>query len=368
MIKTEQFQRLNINKIIVILITILLFISCGGPKKPGVNPNIKKKYIFFPPPPAEPKFQYLKTFSTSGDVEKKQSRFFKFVAGKETKKDILIRKAHGIDTFEGIIYVCDSKEGYIVKLNVKDSRFGYLGIRGQGRLVKPVNLKIDKKNRIIYVADIGRKEVVAFNFAGDTIRVYGKMKEYSPSDVDLYENRLFICDVKKHKIHVMDINSGKLLYEIGKKGHKEGELYHPSNIVIHNKRIYISDTTNFRISVFDIDGNYIEKFGNIGDRPGNFSRNKGIDIDREGRIYVVDTAFQNVQIFDDKYRLLLFMLNPGPEKYNIYIPACVSINYDSVKYFKKYIAPGFKAEFLMMVTSNFGANKVNVYAFGIYEK
>jgi hypothetical protein len=93
-----------------------------------------------------------------------------------------------------------------------------------------------------------------------------------------------------------------------------------------------------------------------------------VAVDREGRIYVVDAAFQNVQVFNPEFKLLLFFLSGGLEKHNVYLPAGIAIDYDNIEYFKGYIHPKFKAEYLLFVTSNFGNNKVNVYAFGTYQK
>ncbi|HDO35626.1 MAG TPA: 6-bladed beta-propeller [Nitrospirae bacterium] len=68
------------------------------------------------------------------------------------------------------------------------------------------------------------------------------------------------------------------------------------------------------------------KFGQIGDIPGKFARPKGIAVDSEGHIYVVDAAFNNVQIFNEKGRLLLFFgeMGVGPGKF--WLPAGMYID------------------------------------------
>ncbi len=344
------------------------FTGCSGSKEVQTEPGRDNKYVFFPKPPAKPRYQYLTTFSTSSDIEKKKSKFFKFIAGNEIKNDIVITKAHGFDVFDGIIYVCDTKSRMIVTVDLKNRKFGYFGVSGSIKLRNPVNIKIDKSDKIIYVADNGRKEVVAFDMKGDVKKIYGQNMGYNTVDVDVYKNLVFLCDARGNQVHVLDKISGAHLYDIGKSGHRDGDLYHPVSIAIVNKKVYVSDMTNFRISIFDIEGNYIGKFGKIGKYPGQFARNKGIDVDREGRIYVVDSAFSNVQVFDEKYQLLLFFLGPGKERYNLFLPAELVINYESLKYFKKYISPNFKAEYLVLVSSNFGPNKINVYAFGTDDK
>lgn len=352
-------------KYLLVLALCLLAWTCA-PKKVKVEPE--KEYLFFPPLPNAPRYQYLTTFSTSKDIEKKKSGFLKFVAGEEEAKPREIRKAYGVDIFDGVIYVGDTKGGVVVTLNLKTNEFGYIGLAGSGKLIKPINVKIDKNNRALYVADMGRKQVVVFDLDGKPLTFYGKTDQFEPSDVDLSGERLYVCDVKGHQVHVLDLKSGESLFTIGKPGSGDGGLFHPSNICIKNGLLYVSDTTNFRVQVFDLEGNFKAKFGKIGRLPGDFSRNKGIAVDEKGRIYVVDAAFENVQVFNQEFDLLLFMLGPGTERHNINLPAGITIDYNNLVYFQKYLSPRFKAEYLLFVTSNFGRNKVNVYAYGTYQE
>jgi len=343
-----------------------------GPKTVSTEPgqaSVKKAgdYIFYPSLPNAPKYQYLTTFSTSQDVMKKKSKFFKFVAGKDVEKPKEIKKAYGVDMYNGVIYTCDMGSGVVVTLDLIKQEFGYIGLSGSGKLVKPVNLKIDKENQLLYVADMGRKQVVCFDLQGDVRKFYGKEEQFNPSAVALSGSKLFVCDVKNHCVHVLNTGSGELLYKIGKTGSKEGELFHPTNIFVRDDRLYVSDTSNFRFQVFDLKGTFISSYGSIGDRPGNFSRPKGIAVDKNKRVYVIDAAFENIQVFNEENKLLLFMLGPGREKHNVNLPAGIALDYDNLELFKKYMSPKFKAEYLLLVTSNFGFNKVNVYAFGNYQ-
>jgi len=349
----------------VVLCVILSFSCAPAPKKVETVP-VKNQYIFYPPLPNKPKLQYLTTISSSKDIKPEKGSFFKFVVGEDEEKPIEIKKPYGVELHNGCIYVCDMSAGAVDKLNLKTGEFSFLGLTGPGKLGRPVNIKIDKKNNLIYVADNGRKQVVVFDEAGNYVKAYGTTNQFVPVDVDISENKLFVCDIKGHQVHVLDKTTGATIYKIGKPGSKEGELFHPTNICYHDGKIFVSDTTNFRIQIFDEKGNYVSTFGHIGDRPGSFSRNKGIDIDKHGNIYVVDAAFENVQIFDKDFNLLLFFLKSGADKDNINLPAGIVIDYDNIEYFKKYLSPNFKPEYLLLVTSQFGLNKVNVYAFGNY--
>ena len=48
----------------------------------------------------------------------------------------------------------------------------------------------------------------------------------------------------------------------------------------------------------------------------------------------------------------------------MYMPVSIRIDYDNVDLFRKYAVDGAKLEFLVLVTNQFGPNKVSVYGFG----
>jgi hypothetical protein len=82
-----------------------------------------------------------------------------------------------------------------------------------------------------------------------------------------------------------------------------------------------------------------------------------------GNIYVVDAAFENIQIFDRNEQLLLFFGGPGNGPGEINLPAQILIDYDHAGLFQDKVAPGYRIGHLILVTSQYGENKVNVYAF-----
>ena len=263
---------------LIILVIFLLTPSCT-PKKVKTTPG--PEFIFYPPLPNSPRYQYLTTFSTSKDIEKQASKFLNFIAGDEQKPPKVIKRPYGVDIHDGVIYVCDTGGGVVAALNLKTNKFNYIGIKGSGKLKKPVNLAIDRTNNMLFVADNGTKQVLCYNLQGKFIKAYGKKDQFSPVDVEIFADKLYICGVKKHQIFVLERKSGKLLYKIGKPGSNVGEFFHPTNICIMNDRLYVSDTSNFRIQIFDLNGKFLAKFGKIGRRPGNFVRNKGISVSKQ---------------------------------------------------------------------------------------
>lgn len=366
--------KIKVNAVLAVIASGVLLLSIGpgcgsGNRQVKTEPKDTQDYIFYPALPNSPRYQFLTRFSTTKDIEKEKSKFLKFIVGEKEEKTRGIKKAYGVDMFDGIIYVCDTASGMVVTINLKTREWGSLGTTGSGKLNKPINLTIDKTDKLLYVADINRKQILCYTLDGKVKKVYGIKEQFSkPVDVDFTRDKIFVCDVGKHQVLILDKKEGNTLFTIGKAGSKEGQLFHPTNICIRDDRLYVSDTTNFRIQIFDLEGKFISTFGQIGDVPSTFTRPKGVAVDKEGRIYVVDAAFENVQVFNPQFKLLLYMFGPGFEKHNINLPAAITVVYDNLEYFKKYLSPNFKAEYLLLVTSNFGLNKVNVYAFGKYSQ
>jgi hypothetical protein len=87
-------------------------------------------------------------------------------------------------------------------------------------------------------------------------------------------------------------------------------------------------------------------------------------VDRQGHLLAVDASFNNVQIFNNDGRLLMFFGGPGEQAGNFVLPAKVTIDYDNIPYFQQYAEPRFQVEYLILVTSQFGNRMVNVLAYG----
>ena len=75
-------------------------------------------------------------------------------------------------------------------------------------------------------------------------------------------------------------------------------FYGPRGIAVDAQgHVYVVDTGNKRIVIFDTDGNYVTQFGSAGLDPGLFDEPVGIAIDSNGVLYITDTWNQRVQSF-----------------------------------------------------------------------
>lgn len=347
----------NFSSLFFCILIILLSGCAGAPKEENQGP------VFYPSLPNPPRIQFLTTFSTIDDLENRKSKFADFIFGEQSKGS-LFKKPYGVATHDGKIYVVDIRGGGYAVLDLKSSSYKFVSGGAAGRMNKPINITIDVDGTK-YISDTGRGQVLVFDQNDKYVRAYGNKGQFKPSDVAILLNRLFVADLKHHMIQVVDKNTGKTLSKIGSVGSKEGQLFFPTNLTIGvDNNLYVTDTGNFRVQKFTLDGKFVQSYGSIGSGLGKFARPKGISIDKEGRMYIVDAAFENVQMLNNDGKLLLFFGQAGNNPGDMNLPADIFIDYNNVEYFQPYAHPDFKLEYIMLVSSQFGVNKINVFGFG----
>ena len=353
---------MRLNKLKNVILALIIFIAAGctsAPMKAEQGP------VFYPEPPAAPRIQYLRSFTSALDLGAKKSAFELFVTGKKERIDVL-DKPYGVSIHDGKIYVCDTNATVMV-FDLKNKSFGPLqGAQGLGKLPQPLNISIDK-NGNKYVTDPIRGQVVIYDKNDAYVKAFGITGAWKPVDAAVYEDRLYVADIQSSEIKVLDKETGDILLRFGQaKDETFGRLVSPTNIAFDNEGyLYVADAGRFQVVKMDRDGHIIKSFGELGDRLGSFARPRGVAVDREGRLYVVDAAFDNVQIFNGKDgRLLFFFAKAGAKPGNLYLPAKITIDYDNISYFQQYADPRFEIEAILIVTSQFGNQMVNVYALG----
>ncbi len=343
---------------IFLLMTVLLF-GCATPREKKVET------VFYPPLPERPRLQFLHSITTEEDIGKKGSAFQEWLTGKSPRKKI-IGKPYDIGASKGKIYVLDRVSRKLLILDLANKRFDYLTDRRLGALRDPSGIWVAEDD-IKYVADMKRRQVVVFGRDNEYLGAYGNKDLFGkPTDVAVYGKKVYVCDMGKNRIFVLDKDTGKVKRTIGKPGAKKSSFYKPTHVIVdHEGNIYVNDSFNFTVQKFNPEGKFLRSFGSLGDTLGSFARPKGLAIDREGHLYVADAAFENVQIFDDETgQLLLFIGGFGPFPGSMYLPAGIYIDYDNLEYFSKYGDKDFRLKYLVYVANMYGNHKLNVYGFG----
>lgn len=333
--------------------------GCRSPQPPPA-----KSPAFFPPDRANARLQYLTEFASPTHFEKPPSRLLSFLVGDLPEKQPII-KPYGLALHDNQLLICDTMLGVVHQLDLTESTWTYLQPEGADGLKKPINIDVDANGRR-YVADTGRGQVMIYQPDGTLVTTLGEAGKLKPTDVKIAHGKIYVTDLKQRAVHVFRLTDHQRLFSLPlQRDPKEESLFAPTNLAIStNGDIYVSDSNAFRVQHLDKDGHYVRSIGMHGNAPGRFARNKGLAIDRENRLYVVDAAFQNVQIFNSEGKLLLhFGDYSEPGEGAMSLPAGIIVDYDHLDYFRTFIAPGLELEYVVLVANQYGPHKVTAYGF-----
>jgi len=333
------------------------------------------KPVFFPNPPETPRLQFLKSYSGPDDLGAvKTGAFEKFVLGEPETMEA-ISKPYGVAISRGKLYVCDVGKRMVEMLDLQNKTFGYL--TKDQRLLNPVNIYVDDDD-IKYVADPTVGAVFVFDQNNNLSAMLGKESDINPIDVVVRGNRCYVTDFGSNRVFVLDRTTGREIARIGIESKTDrkidsigelpaGEFSLISDLALDQQgNVYVTDKAAGRITLFDQSGKFIKTIGRMGDNIDEFVRPKGIAIDRENRIWIVDASTEVAKIYNQQAQLLLFFGLPGNEPGMMNLPAKIVLDYDNVDMFRKYAVPGADIEFLVLVSNQYGPNKISVYGFGSF--
>jgi DNA-binding beta-propeller fold protein YncE len=258
--------------------------------------------------------------------------------------------------------VCDT---YIHGLDIIDlatGKFEQFIPKGRGELRVPINCFIDDKG-FLYVADSERKQIVVFDQDRKYYDCFGETDDFKPADVFVHGNKVWVADVGGHQVHVYSADSSRtLLASFPEVNSKDPEsLFSPTNLFVTDNEVYVSDFGDFRVKVYTPKGEFIRAIGSYGTSPGQFTRPKGIAVDRDSNLFVVDAGFENVQLFNSEGKILMHFGGNYKGLGDMWLPAKIVIDYDNNTYFERLVDPAFKLKYLVLVTNQFGPDKVSIY-------
>ena len=348
--------------ILLLLISSLFFSGCAP------TTAVKKHDpVFFPAAPTPPRIQFLTGIGDSKDVEGDGAEISLF-SMTAVQQDALraFSKPYGITAYGTKLYVSDTLAGTVAVIDLRQKSFIWLkGNFGPGKLIKPINLTTDKAGHL-YVADTGRKEVLAYDAEGNFLRAYSSAYELKPVDVAVDDRRVYALDMSQRKVLVFNKATGKLIEGLGQESENPQErLYLATNMTLTEQGLfYVANAGTGSIIKLDRDGHVLGSFGKMGDGLGQFGRPRGVATDSKKRFYVVDASHQNVQIFNDKDQLLMFFGDPGLPLGSLNIPAGIAVTDQDLDYYQQFAAPGFALEQVILVVNQIGRYKINIYGLG----
>lgn len=219
------------------------------------------------------------------------------------------------DTSRQAVYVFDQVAG---RLDVWENAVGLT------RFASPAGIALGEAGTI-YVADAELGLVARLDRKGNSLGPVGRGELRRPVGVafDAMTRRLYVADTYAHDIKVFDAE-GRLLRTLGERGEAPGKFNFPTYLTLAKGRLYVTDTMNWRIQVLDAEtGEPLRVIGERGLHVGNLVRPKGVAVDDEGNIYVVESYFDHLLVFNKNGEFLLPIGGTGKEIGKFFLPSGV---------------------------------------------
>ena len=164
-------------------------------------------------------------------------------------------------------------------------------------------MTIDDKDQI-YIVDMTAR-IQVFNSEGVFVHSWRTPKSRNGKPVGLsFDNdgNLLVADTHYFRMLVYSAD-GELLKNKtigGTAGYGPGEFGFVTDAVQDSKgNYYIGEYGNYdRIQKFTSEGKYVTEWGSHGEKPGQFIRPQGLEIDKDDWIWVADSCNHRIQVFD----------------------------------------------------------------------
>ncbi|WP_066258876.1 6-bladed beta-propeller [Neobacillus drentensis] len=223
------------------------------------------------------------------------------------------------------IYVTDTKNNQIQVFDQSGNtvlKFGKEGTK-KGEFQFPYGIAGDQAENI-YVADLYNGNISIFSSKGEFIKYFPDKNKaiQSPGGLRIYDEKLYVTDIKSNKLLVFNLE-GKKLMEIGGAGQDEGKFIAPNAVAVdRDKQIYVTDSGNNRVQVFDEAGKFLKVINGSKDGKGAplFVNPRGVAIDSNGTVYVVSNLSHNIYAYDKDGNEVRVLGGMGTDNGKLYLP------------------------------------------------
>ncbi len=190
--------------------------------------------------------------------------------------------------------------------------FGSVG-SGNGQFFNIEDMEIDANGKI-YIADINNKRVQVFDAMGNFLYKFGSngfgagqfLKPWGIA-VDK-DGNIYVGDNDTQTKGIFSLqkfdNNGNFMTVIGSWGFNNDQFQSISDVDVDDSgNIYVCDLTKSVIHRYDKNGNYLDRFGVIGDlgneyENGKFASSHFFDLDNNNNLYVSDIGNRRIQKFN----------------------------------------------------------------------
>ncbi len=298
------------NSLLLIALTMLLTACAAAPQVVDEDVEVQR---YWPAPPITPRFRHEATLRSSEDfIEKSSEQLMREKILGKPRPQFVVNRPLDIAARQGRLYLVDGDRPVVHVIDLVRRRYFAFGYRFEGKLANPVSIAAGPQGEV-FVADRDRNSVIVYDGIGlfrRAIALQGVTTQLAGLAVDHAGEFLYVVDrggidSRQHQL-IKLTTKGELVERFGRRGKATGEFNLPMDVAIdRDNRLFVLDTGNFRVQVLDANGNWLRSWGEAGSGLGQFGLPRSIAIDADNHVYISDAQFGNVQIFNEQGRLLL---------------------------------------------------------------
>jgi sugar lactone lactonase YvrE len=190
---------------------------------------------------------------------------------------------------------------------------------------------------------------------------------FKPVAVAIEGSTLFAADIANHRIEMFSVPDGAHKGGFGGAGNEPGKLYFPMGVSGDGKgRLYVSDSFNGRVQGFDAATQQPQiSMGQPGDRYGDMGKPRHVAVGPDGVVFVADTEFRHVHLFDAKGTLLMLLGGPDIPLGGTPMPVGVAIAPTLPPNLTSLVPANFDAQYFLFVSNTVGTQRMSLYAIGL---
>lgn len=223
-----------------------------------------------------------------------------------------------------LVYVTDSFNRRISVFD-RDGNFKYSfnSLDKEKKLKRPLYIAFDSVGNV-WVTDRQWQKIFVFEPNGKFIREFIpsgiNLKNWQPNAIAIDKNNnIYISEIEEeHRIQVFSPD-GRLVLQFGRHGSPlkmtegPGIFAFPNGIALLGKQMFITDSTNRRLQLFSTEGKHLKTIP-MGGNP------RGIALGYMDRLHVVDAAGHNVYVYDKDGNLLTQFGTAGADRGQFFYP------------------------------------------------